>query len=226
MNNTCLNKNNIIFDLDGTLLDTSEGILESVIYTIKKLNLEMLPVNSLQTFIGPPVQISFTEKYGMNSDEAQKAADIFRDYYKSEALLKAKPYSDIYDTLDHLLNHGKRLAVATYKREDYALQVLKHFGCDKYCVVMHGADNLNQLKKKDIILKCIHEMSGSISDSVYIGDTKHDALGAQEAGIDFIGVTYGFGFKNKADVDEYQNVGCATNAEEIMNNIIGSSHEK
>lgn len=211
MKSICQNKKNYIFDLDGTLLDTSEGILESVIYTIKKLNLAMLPEETLQTFIGPPVQMSFKDKYGMSTDEAQNAGEIFRDYYKSEALMKAKPFQGIYDTLENLLKRGKKLAIATYKREDYALLISQHFGFDKYCKSIHGADNFNQLRKSDIIVMCMTELSGQISDSVYIGDTKHDALGAQEAGIDFLGVTYGFGFKTKEDMDEYPNVGCVCN---------------
>ena len=216
MNHFFINKQAYIFDLDGTLLDTSEGILESVVFTINALKLEMLSVDVLQTFIGPPIQNSFAEHYQMTPEAAQNAANIFRNYYKSEALLKAKPYIDIYNAFESLLNRGKRLAVATYKPEDYAILILKHFKFDRYCEVMHGADNLNQLKKKDIIRLCVNEMGITNTEALYIGDTKHDAIGAHDAGIDFLGVTYGFGFKNKNDVDQFPNIGYATNAQQLV----------
>ena len=87
------------------------------------------------------------------------------------------------------------MAVATYKREDYALELLKHFHFDQYCEPMHGADNLNVLKKEDIVNLCIHEMNASREECVLVGDTEHDALGAVKAGVAFLAVTYGFGFQ-------------------------------
>lgn len=215
-----MNKQNIIFDLDGTLLDTTNGILESVEYTISQLHLSSLTYEQLLTFVGPPVQLSFVNHYGLSTDEAQQAADIFRAYYKSEALFKAKPYNGIYELLASLRQNGKHIGVATYKREDYAIDILCHFGFDKYCASMRGADNNNQLTKSDIIRLCITDIQGTFEESLLIGDTKHDAIGAHQAGIDFLGVTYGFGFKSKADVDEYPNVGCAEKVENIEKIIL------
>lgn len=200
---------NILFDLDGTLLDTTEGIIESVCHTLRVLNLPIPTSSGLLAFVGPPLQMSFMEKYGFDQHEAQNAADIFRDYYKTQAMLKAKLYPGIIQLMEDLKNTGKHLAVATYKREDYAQKILSHFGIDKYCESIRGADNFNQLKKSDIIKLCVEELGGDKKQSVLVGDTKHDALGAQEAGIDFLGVTYGFGFQTADDVNLYPNVGCA-----------------
>lgn len=201
--------NNIIFDLDGTLLDTTEGVIESAIYAIKAMNYEELAYDTMLSFVGPPIQESFSKHYNCNSEEAQNVANIFRDYYKENALFKAKPYEGIFELLEQLKKAGKKIAVATYKREDYALTLLKHFGLDQYFESIHGADNKNTLKKADIIGTCICELNATKENSVLVGDTIHDAVGAEKAGISFIAVTYGFGFKVVLDVMEYKNIGIA-----------------
>lgn len=200
---------NVIFDLDGTLLDTTEGVVESVKYTAQKLGYPKLPYEKLLRFIGPPIQQSFMAYYGADGETAQKAADIFRTYYKTEALLKAVPYDGIYELCDILKSNRISMAVATYKREDYALTLLKHYRFDVYCTVMHGADHHNILKKEDIVNICIEEMDGTKETTVLIGDTSNDAVGAAKAGISFAAVTYGFGFRNLEEVNMYNNIGAA-----------------
>ena len=197
----------VIFDLDGTLLDTKEGIIESAKYAADKLGYERLPYETMLTFVGPPIQNSFIKHYGCDADAAQKAANVFREYYKEEALFLAEPYEGIYDLCEDLKSMGIKMAVATYKREDYALTLLRHFGFDKYCEVMHGADNNNVLKKEDIVRMCQEETGTSKEDSVLFGDTDNDAKGALKAETPFIAVTYGFGFKTEDDVSMYPHLG-------------------
>lgn len=211
----------VIFDLDGTLLDTTEGILESVKFTANELGYPELSYKEILNFIGPPIQISFKKYYECNEEKAQAAANLFRKYYKGVALLKAKPYEGIYELCERLEENQIKMAVATYKREDYALTLLKHFHFDKYCCSIHGADNNNVLKKEDIVQLCIKEIGGSSSDSVLIGDTIHDAMGAAKAGIPFIAVTYGFGFKTIKDVDSYPHIGIANTPLEIAMALSG-----
>lgn len=210
---------NVIFDLDGTLLDTGEGIMESAAYAASQLGYPKLPFEELLDFVGPPVQQSFMKHYGCDREKAQKAADIFRDYYKSTALLKAKPYDGIYELCGILREKGLKMAVATYKREDYALTLLNHYHFGEYCDPMHGADNFNVLKKEDIVRMCIEEMGGTRENSVLVGDTLHDARGAMEAGTPFIGVAYGFGFTTEEDVAPYPCLGLARTPTEIADII-------
>ena len=211
---------NVIFDLDGTLLDTSEGVIESAKYAAKQMGYKELDYQTMLTFVGPPIQNSFKKHYGCSDEEAQRAANIFRDYYKNEALLLAKPYDGIYDLCELLKLKGIRMAVATYKREDYALTLLKHFGFDKYCDPMHGADNNNVLKKEDIVRMCQCEMGTSNDDCVLVGDTDNDAIGAKKADIKFIAVTYGFGFKNEKDLKDYSYIGLADNPIGVLNFVV------
>ena len=205
----------VIFDLDGTLLDTKEGILLSVEHTVRELGYGELTLEQKLSFIGPPVQVSLKRIYGLDDIQAQHGAGVFREFYKDRALLKAKPYEGIYDLCGALKDKGIRMAVATYKREDYAVRLLKHYDFDKYCDPMHGADNNNVLKKEDIIMMCVNEMGAKKEECVLIGDTDNDAKGAMEAGIPFVAVTYGFGFKSRDDLKGYPHIGIASTPMEV-----------
>lgn len=207
----------VIFDLDGTLLDTTDGILSAVKYTIQKMGFPMLSDERLAGFIGPPIQESFADAYDLSGPVIQEIATIFRDRYKDFDLLKAAPYEGIFETCQGLLDMGIMTAVATYKREDYALTLLKSYGFDRYMKVIHGGDHENKLKKQDIIEMCIAE-AGVIDYSrvVMIGDTMHDASGAEKLGVDFIGVTYGFGFHTPRDLSDVKHVGIADTPMDIL----------
>lgn len=185
----------IIFDLDGTLLDTADGILSAVRFTVEYFHLRPIPEERLRSFIGPPIQQSFAKEYGVPAEVGNEYAAVFRDRYKDHDLLKATPYSGIIEALKDLKSMGCRIAVATYKREDYALRLLNHFGFLELFDYAHGSDFSGKQKKSDIIQLCIDE--SGITDKgriAYVGDTDGDRIGAQEAGVDFIGVSYGFGF--------------------------------
>jgi len=108
--------------------------------------------------------------------------------------------------LKPLKQKGFLIGVATYKREDYALDILKHFGILEYCDVVHGADNENKLRKSDIVHLCISEMSVDNDKVVLAGDTYYDLEGSEEANIHFIAVTYGFGFRESVREVSNRNV--------------------
>lgn len=210
----------VLFDLDGTLLDTTEGVLESAVYAARELGYETLPHEQMLSFVGPPIQNSFMKHYGCSVEIAQEAANLFRSYYKEKALYKAKLYPGMIEVLEKIKEKGVKIGVATYKREDYAISILEHFGIAPFCYSMHGADNFNKLSKADIVNLCINEMTSCRKDVIFVGDTEYDALGAKNAEVDFLGVTYGFGFKSDADVNEYPNIGSADNTYEILKFII------
>lgn len=210
-----------VFDLDGTLLDTSAGVLASVRYTIDHFGFRALTEEELRRFIGPPIQDSFARTYGLEGDILQKIATVFRKRYKETDLLKAVPYAGIYDVFERLIDNGIKPAVATYKRQDYATEILVHFGFDKYTDIMYGADHENKLKKSDIIRNAIYDAGVmNPAEAVMIGDTDNDALGAKLLDMKFIGVTYGFGFHTTADVEKFPNIGAARTADEISRLII------
>lgn len=211
----------VIFDLDGTLLDTGEGVSKSVRYTIDKLGLPEASEGVLRSFIGPPIQRSFERIYGLDKTAAMEAADIFRSRYKDEDLLLAIPYEGIFETIDKLSAAGIRTGVATYKRQDYADKILSHFGFDRVCDVICGSDAEGKLSKCDIIENAIRMLGVTDkSRAVMIGDSDNDAEGAAQIGVPFVGVTYGFGFASKEDVDVFTNIGTADSCPDILRCIL------
>ena len=210
----------VIFDLDGTLLDTSEGIFKSVTYAIDTLGFEKITPDVLRTFIGPPIQNSFARVYGLEKEEADKAADVFRNRYKEDDIVRAVPYEGIFETLEKLRASGVKTAVATYKRQDYAEKILKHFGFDRAVDTICGSDFEGKLSKKDIIDNAIKLLGADKARTVMVGDSDNDALGASGIGVDFIGVTYGFGFADAEDVNEFPAIGPAKSPEGILRYVL------
>lgn len=207
----------VIFDVDGTLLNTKEGILSSVFATIEEFGLRPLREDEIHLFIGPPIQRSMMQVYGYTKEQAQEFANVFRARYSQhEHLFKAEVYDGIHELFDKLKAEGVRIAIATYKREDYAIDIVDHFGLHEKADVTHGADNFNKLTKADIIRLCIDDMGVTKEECVMVGDSDNDAIGARDLGCDFIGVTYGFGFNKREDVEEFANVGIAKTPAQIF----------
>lgn len=210
-----------VFDVDGTLLNTKEGILSSIRATLEEMGYDDIPEDKIYMFVGPPIQRSMMEVYGCTKEEAQDFANHFRQRYsKPEYLFQAERYDGIIELMKELSEKGIKIAVATYKREDYAIDIVKKFGITDYADVVHGADNFNKLTKADIIKLCIDEMGLEPSECVMVGDSDNDAIGAKGMGCPFIGVTYGFGFTCDEDVMEFDNIGVAHSAEEIINFVL------
>lgn len=208
----------VVFDLDGTLLDTSEGIMSSVRYAIEKTGRNMLSSEEIAAFIGPPIQDSFAAAYGLDKSAANEMAKVFRERYSSEDLLLAKPYEGIYDLLQELSVRGTKTAVATYKREDYAVRLLKSYHFDEYMDTMYGSDMEGLLKKQDIIEKCIAAAGVTKEQVLMVGDTFNDEVGAEKLGVDFAAVSYGFGYKKAEDVPKKENIiGCADTPLGLLN---------
>lgn len=209
----------VIWDLDGTLMNTSEGVLRSVAYTIETLGQPPLPREKMERFIGPPIVQSFVKICNMNPEQAAHAADIFRMRYSTVDLMAAIVYPGIFDVLKQLKQSDVKIGVATYKREDYARKLLEEKGISDYCQSTRGADFENRKTKQDILLECLEELrAGSRQPlkAVLIGDTEHDASGAYQAGVPFLAVTYGYGFRTPEDVNQFAHIGVAEKPDDLM----------
>lgn len=209
----------VIFDVDGTLLDTSEGVLSSVKYTIERFGFDMPDDKQLRTFIGPPIQRSFADTFGLSGDIIQEMTAVFRDRYKGDDLIKAVPYEGIYECFDSLESNGIKTAIATYKRDDYAQRIMKHFHFDDHTKIIHGADDKNKLSKSDIIEICINESGIAKEKVLMVGDTDNDAIGAEGIGVDFLAVTFGFGFKPGEEIT-YPHVHVSDTAADIASFVL------
>ena len=185
----------ILFDLDGTLTDPGLGITSAVMYALKKFNIEVEERASLYKFIGPPLLESFEKFYGLSEEESQQALKYYREYFKPYGLYENEVYAGIEELLKTLKEHGKTVLLATSKPEEFAREILRHFGLDKYFDFAAGATmDEKRVKKADVIAYALESCHiSNLSKVVMIGDREHDILGAKENGLDSIGVLYGYG---------------------------------
>lgn len=211
-----------IFDLDGTLLDTREGVVTALVRVMKEERLPVPSQDELERLIGPPVQCSFKKLFSLSDETAMEMSDVFRDYYKTdEFLLRAEPYEGIYKLFEDLTSAGVKVGIATYKREDYAKKLLFAKKFNEYTGFMYGADFEGRLKKKDIIKKCLKDMGcENYAKAVYIGDSESDGEGAVALGMNFIALTYGFGFKAREDAQKFNPIGIAGSCNEVRDLIL------
>ena len=162
----------ILFDLDGTLTDSGEGITKAVQYALKYFDIEVEDLNELRKFVGPPLR-----------------------YYSDKGIYENKVYEGIEDTLKSLKENGKTLVIATSKPEVHAKVVLEHFNLAKYFDFIGGADFEETRVKKGDVIKYSLENAGitDLSRTIMVGDREHDIIGAKENNIKSIGVLYGYG---------------------------------
>ncbi|WP_439019748.1 HAD family hydrolase [Bacillus thuringiensis] len=188
-----------LFDLDGTLTDPKEGIVNAVLYALKKVGIEELHANELDSFIGPPIQQSFIERYNMSEGEVERAVFYFREYLKQSGLFENNVYEGIPDILKQLKKSGNRLFVATSKPTVFAKQVLDYFQLTDYFEDIAGSNLDGTRIKKEEIIAHILQTNDELNkeEIVMIGDRKHDIIGANHNGIASIGVLYGYGSKKE-----------------------------
>lgn len=180
--------------MDGTLADTSPGVFEGVRRTLRQMGEPPVPEDKLRRFIGPPLHLSFRENCGMDEQKAMEATLCFREYYKKEGVFNSVLYDGMETLLRTLKAEGARLMVATLKREAQAVTLSKHLGIADCFTAIVGSDDAEERTKKDVIQLAM-ELSGISSPSgvLMIGDSEFDAVGAEQAGVDFCAATYGFG---------------------------------
>ncbi len=198
-------KEYILFDLDGTLTDSSSGIINSVIYALKKMGLEETNLLKLRKFIGPPLIDSFIKYYGFSKEKAVTAVKYYREYYSVEGIFENRLYDGIKELLEELYKENKKIILATSKPEVFANEILKHFGIDKYFYFVGGATmDESRTVKEDVLEYILKECNINSQSAVMIGDRKYDIEGAHCFNIDAIGVLFGFGTEKElknADAD-------------------------
>jgi phosphoglycolate phosphatase len=191
----------IIFDLDGTIADTSRGIINCHKHANAMMGNKIEDEKMLASVIGGPLLNTYRTKFGYSEADARLAVDIYRERYATEGFKEAVLYPEMEKTLIALKEKGYRLAVATLKAEKFAIPMLKELGVGDLFDVIHGVDDKDTHTKSSLIDLCIKELECTKEESVLVGDSIHDARGAMESGIDFIAATYGFGFQTENELD-------------------------
>ena len=185
----------ILFDLDGTLIDSGRGIMNGVIYAMNKLHMEIPEETILRKFVGPPIPDAFKEIYGFSREEGMKILKIYREYYGEKVIFECHVYEGMQERLGQFKKAGKKLAVATLKPQPYAECILKKLDLDHYFTGIAGAPlNNPQYSKKNLIYDAMRQCNAlDESKILMIGDRKYDTLAANAVGIDSAGVLYGYG---------------------------------
>ncbi len=184
----------VLFDLDGTLTDPREGIVNSIVYAIDKMGLEAQSPESLKSFIGPPLLHSFKERFALDDATASKAVDSFREYFTDRGIFENTPFPHIGEVLQRLHEKGLRFYVATAKPTVFAKKILVHFKLDHYFINVVGShlDN-TRTDKGEIIAHVLQTHGIAPATALMVGDTPYDLQGAANNGLQSIGVTYGYG---------------------------------
>lgn len=209
----------ILFDLDGTLTDPGEGITNSVAYALKQLGIEPPERRELYKFIGPPLVDSFMEYYAMDKAKAEEAVRLYRVYFADRGIFENIPYTGIGEALGRLRSAGERLALATSKPTVFAERILERFGLDGYFDIAVGSELDGTRNAKADVIRCVLERAGEYKRAVMVGDRLHDINGAKAAGVDSIGVLYGYGSR-----EELENAGAdyiAAGTDELCAILLG-----
>ncbi len=183
----------LLFDLDGTITDSSEGIINSILYALDKMEVNIEDKTILKKFVGPPLMDSYKKYFGFSDDEAELGLKLFREYFSVKGIFENRLFEGIDNLLYELCNSGYELLLATSKPTHFAEQVLEYFNIKKYFSYVSACpiDEINTTKT-DIIHNALkHTSTDNKSEILMIGDTTFDINGAKICGIDSLGVLYG-----------------------------------
>ncbi len=215
-----MNYKYIAFDLDGTLTDPAEGITNSVAYALSKFGIKVSDKKTLSCFIGPPLIGAFMEYYGFSKENAEKALGYYREYFAPKGIFENAVIEGIPELLAELREKGKKLYVATSKPEPFAIQILRHFGLDRYFDGIFGSTMDETRNTKDAVIAYALLKSGADkNDTVMVGDRHHDIDGAKENKMKSVGVLFGYG--DRAELESAGADDIAETVKELKQILLG-----
>jgi phosphoglycolate phosphatase len=186
----------VLFDLDGTIVDSAADITASLAHMFTQLGLDVPSDDALRSYVGPPLLDSLRLTAGFDDAEAWEALNIYRDHY-GERVLRSPVFPGIEGVLERLHSLGIPIALATSKPESMARKVLDHADLSKYFTVITGASEDEELSTKaDIVAEALRRLEAQgvdLSNPVMVGDRGYDTLGAAANGVPTILVEWGYG---------------------------------
>lgn len=186
-----------LFDFDGTIADTSEGIVKSVAYALERLGIHINGTEELYRFIGPPLYDSFVGFYGFSHEKALKAIELFRESYTTSGIYQSRMYDDMEALLCNICSRKTDALIVSSKPEKMIEILLDIYGIGKYFAFVAGAVGMDRRDKCSVMKYAVSTCGIATADAVMIGDTKYDIEAARLFGIRSIGVTYGFGSESE-----------------------------
>lgn len=205
----------VLFDMDGTLVNSYEGIFHAYRWTMEQTGRNFGGDNFVRRAIGAPLIWVFENLCGMDRVVAEQAAACYRTYYANQGKHQVRVYDGMEETLRRLKEAGCFLGVATLKNETFAKEMLDALGILSYFDIVCGMDASDRLTKADLIRRCMQAAKSEKKETILVGDSAFDAAGAREAGIAFLAVTYGFGFQDQKQLEDCGAIMVAETAGEI-----------
>jgi phosphoglycolate phosphatase len=189
------------FDLDGTVIDSSPGITNSVAYALSHMGITPPPKEALYCFIGPSLMYGFSTFFHMNEEDSRHAVALYRENYSVRGMYECTPYDGIVPLLQKLNEAGVVCVLATCKPHIYAKEILRHHGLDRYFAFVSGPelDGTRDTKEEVIAYAAEHLGVKDLSQAAMIGDRGSDIVGAKHHGMHGIGVLWGFGEKSELE---------------------------
>lgn len=182
----------ILFDLDGTLTDSGEGIINCVVFALEHYGLPVPSKAELRSVVGPPLHDTLA-RYGVPKEKLDEAVTVFRSRYNPIGIYENVPYPGIREALEELKGEGYKLCVATSKPEEMANRVLRHFNLAGYFDTVCGGTLDESRSSKSEVIAYLLAQNGRADNMLMVGDTKFDVIGAAAHGIPTIGVAWGYG---------------------------------
>lgn len=193
----------LLFDLDGTLTDPKEGITKCVQYALEYMGIKEDNLDEFEKFIGPPLDNSFREFYGMSDEDAWKAVAKYRERFNKVGKYENFVYDGMKALLTNLRKGSCLIAVATSKPEDMARDILDKFELTEYFDEIVGSDYEGRLHEKyQVILEALKRLDipkEQFDKVLMIGDRKYDIIGGKLAGVATMGVRYGYAPKGELE---------------------------
>ena len=188
----------VLFDFDGTVYDTVEGITKSVQYALAKHGIEA-ELSELRCFAGPPLVDKFMEVYSVTEGQARQLVEDYRERYRPIGLLECQLFEGMRELLVKLREQGIKTAITTMKPQEMAEMLLEREGMINLFDVIYGSTLSQNLSKQKLVEMAIDTLGADRENTILVGDTKYDIHGAHQAGIVAVGVRYGYAAENELE---------------------------
>ena len=212
----------VIFDFDGTVTDTGEGILKSLQYSFEQMGDPVPDLSDLKKFIGPPIHYSFVTFYGVKEEDVSKYIEKYRERYRKIGIYECCLYDGMLDTLHKLKENGVKIGIASSKPISLIYDVMDYLKITELFDAVVGTqfDDSNHSGKKDLVLQSMSKLGATDKSRVLmVGDRYFDIDGAAGAGVDSCGVLFGYG--NEQEFKEHGATYIVGSAEEIVKLALG-----
>lgn len=210
----------ILFDLDGTIINSFLGITRCVQYALRSKGIDVENLKDLEKYIGPPLKQTFQKNYDFSDEETIDLIRKYRERFDVTGIFENELYPGVEQTLLHLKECGYPLVLASSKPETACERILEKYGLLSCFDEVVGATLDGRISTKEQVLKEVFQRIGSNDpkDYVLIGDTIYDVEGANKVGMDCIGVSYGFG--KAEDLERAGAVSVCRDLEEVERVVI------